>query len=613
VLLPLSTTTFVAVVDSGVQIDHPDLEDNLRSGIRSVDDVQEQDLLGPNVVEDVNGHGTIVAGVIAAVSGNGIGIEGTAPMVQVMPVRCTDRSDGLARLSDVLLGVRAAAERGAVVVSVSYSGVNNAAVQTTGQYLHSIGSSLVWAAGNFASELPSSCDWPDVIIVGATDIGDNLASFSNFGPAVDLTAPGVDILTTGWQATGTDYRAGSGTSMSAPMVAAVLGAIRASNDALSPQQAESILFSTCLDLGAPGHDTTFGYGQVDMFAAIASATGTSTRPVALRADGFTLSDETIIFDVDPYLADPDRRRMTISVPSSATALGGSVKLDTASGGNHIVYSPPFGLSFPNSGPPVVDTISYLVTNSLGQSRLGTVFVTIARAGDYIAADSMPRPSPGVDVRYYTSGEPITSMPDFSRLTQISSDRLVQIHQPPSSAPIGNTHQFDDVAAIYNTNLYCEVSGDYVFELLADDGAQVFIQDQQALSASLLSGPQRSTLRLRRGWHSLTVRYFQHHGDNGLSLRWVTPNQSTSGEPTLINPEYFALRYDVADIVDSSGYDPGDGVVSEIDLVAFIEAFLAEDSRADVATDPSDAFYNPDGFVDGADIEAFVNSFVANHR
>jgi len=608
VAMPAGATGIVAVVDSGVQLDHPDLSANLRSGIRSVDDVQEQDLLGPNVVEDVNGHGTIVAGVISAVSGNGIGIEGVAPMLQLMPVRCTDRADGLARLSDVLLGARAAADRGALVVSVSYSGVNNAAVQTTGAYLHSIGSSLVWAAGNFASELPALYDWPNVLIVGATDFTDSLAFFSNFGPAIDITAPGVDILTTGWQSAGTDYRAGSGTSMSAPMVAAVLGAIRAANPALSATAAEQILLSTCIDLGMPGKDNTYGWGQCDMLAAIAAARGTSDRPVAMPTRAMTITGETIAIDLDASIADPARRSMTISLHGTTTSLGGSIELDS----KRIYYTPPAVVTFPESGQLPSDTFTYTVTNSGGQSSTGSISVTIGNAIAYTIADVVPRPVPGVDVRYF-AGQSFTQMPDFALLTPISSDRLVQIHQPPSAAPIGNTGLFYNVAATFQTNLYCQWSGSYVFELIADDGAEVYLNGARVLSAELAGGRRQAVVKLRRGWHDLVVNYFQNTGDNGLLLRWSTPDWPAGREPTLITPDNYAVRYEVADIVDSDGLSPGDGIVNGHDLSAFIQAFIADSLMADVATDSTDAFYNPDGFIGASDLDAFVTSFILSDR
>jgi hypothetical protein len=141
-------------------------------------------------------------------------------------------------------------------------------VQTTGTYVRSKGALLVWAAGNEALTLTATRE-DSVIVVGATDLNDALASFSNRGPMVDLVAPGVGIYTTSHTGD-TSYASATGTSFACPLTAGVCGLIWSRNPALTPAQVEAILRGSCRDLGAAGVDTLYGYGRLDAAAALAA-------------------------------------------------------------------------------------------------------------------------------------------------------------------------------------------------------------------------------------------------------------------------------------------------------------------------------------------------------
>jgi len=263
-----SPSIVVAICDTGIRVTHQDLLLNRVEGFHVPSRTWEGNG-GP--IDDINGHGTLCTGAAAANGNNGIGVVGMGWNIGHRMMRVTDSTDGSASLSSLTLAARTAADRGDRVASVSYSGVNNSSVFTTGDYVRSKGGLLVWAAGNSNVELSGNRD-DKVIVVGATDQNDAKASFSNFGSLVDLVAPGVGIRTTS-RSGDAAYSSVSGTSFSTPIVAGLCALIWSRNPDLTPAEVESILRSTCKDLGAAGVDSTFGYGRVDAAAALAATPG----------------------------------------------------------------------------------------------------------------------------------------------------------------------------------------------------------------------------------------------------------------------------------------------------------------------------------------------------
>jgi hypothetical protein len=149
---------------------------------------------------------------------------------------------------------------------------------------------LVWAAGNSNVSLSGNRE-DDVVVVGATDQNDLKASFSNYGPLVDLVAPGVAIVTTD-RTSDTSYASVNGTSFATPIVAGLAALIWSEDPSLTPAQVEAILRSTAKDLGSAGVDNIYGYGRVNAAAALAAADtgsgGGDPPPVeqTIFADGF---------------------------------------------------------------------------------------------------------------------------------------------------------------------------------------------------------------------------------------------------------------------------------------------------------------------------------------
>ena len=267
------TGVTVAIVDSGVDMNHPDLAAKLTGGYDVAD--------GDSWPQDSVGHGTHVAGIVAAVSGNGIGVAGVGWDTLIMPVKVSG-SDGMIWTSDVADGIVGAVETGARVINLSLGSENpSQALQSATDYAHSRGVLVVASAGNCGD--PSTCELngcskhnpviypaanPHVLAVGATTPYGTRGSFSEYGSFVDVAAPGVDILSTMWDNT---YDYASGTSMASPFVAGLASLVWSGNPALSADQVAQIIAGTATDLGPAGRDDEFGWGLINARAAVSAA------------------------------------------------------------------------------------------------------------------------------------------------------------------------------------------------------------------------------------------------------------------------------------------------------------------------------------------------------
>jgi subtilisin family serine protease len=249
----------MAIIDTGVQLTHPDLAGRLVAGWDFVNDDASPD--------DDMGHGTMVAGIAAASTNNGQGVAGAAWGGQIMPIKVLD-STGSGNDEQVAAGIRWAAEHGADVINLSLGGPGASTVlQEAVDYATAHDAVIVAAAGNDGTagrHYPAAC--VGVVAVGATDNAGNHAAFSSYGDWVDVVAPGVGITTTKG---GQTYGTGSGTSFSSPLVAAVALLLRTAD--LNADQATVVnrLVRSADDLGAPGTDSTYGAGMVNAAAALA--------------------------------------------------------------------------------------------------------------------------------------------------------------------------------------------------------------------------------------------------------------------------------------------------------------------------------------------------------
>ncbi len=288
-----SEEIIIAVIDTGVKLDHPDLAakiwanpgeipanglDDDQNG--KVDDVHgwhfyhhcsNSDCLPAedNDLQDDNGHGTHVAGIAAAETDNEIGIAGISWGAQLMPVKVLDEyGDGW--YSDVIAGIVYATDNGADIINLSLGGEERSeALQEAVNYSHAEGVLLIAATGNTGGSVfyPAAGDY--MLGVGATDVNDVRPGFSNYGPGIDVVAPGVSIYSTWPRLDG--YWHKSGTSMAAPHVAGLAALIWSVRPDLSNDRVAWVISETARDLGAPGWDEFYGWGRIDAHQALLSA------------------------------------------------------------------------------------------------------------------------------------------------------------------------------------------------------------------------------------------------------------------------------------------------------------------------------------------------------
>jgi len=247
-----------AVIDTGVDTDHPDLASRLLPGYNSEDGLTEAQ---GGDIEDINGHGTWCHGCVGAIGNNGVGVAGMCWEVSLLPIRCTNSSNGGAYLSALTDGCLWAVQNGARTMSVSYSGVENASVGTTATTVKSLGGIVCWAAGNSGTN-HSSWDWPDLVVCGATNPSDNKTSWSSYGLGVDVFAPGESIMST---QNGGGYSAVSGTSFSTPLTNGTLALMWSANPSLTADDVQQALYDTCTSMGDP---ITYGNGLVNAYEGL---------------------------------------------------------------------------------------------------------------------------------------------------------------------------------------------------------------------------------------------------------------------------------------------------------------------------------------------------------
>ncbi|WP_438825567.1 M4 family metallopeptidase [Neobacillus vireti] len=250
----------IAVVDSGVNYSYADFYGKVLTTL-DYDFVNHDD----DALDD-NSHGSHVAGIIAARSNNKNSIAGINQYARILPVKVLD-ADGSGTWENVALGIRYAVDKGAKVINLSLSGDEPSnVVEDALRYAAKKGVTVVAAAGNDGnSELsyPASSEY--AISVGSTDNIDQLSDYSNYGEGLDVVAPGQRIPS--FVANG-EVEYFSGTSMSAPHVAAVAGLLYSLKPDITPAQVLQTLQETSEDLGDMGYDDYYGWGRLDAGAAV---------------------------------------------------------------------------------------------------------------------------------------------------------------------------------------------------------------------------------------------------------------------------------------------------------------------------------------------------------
>ncbi|HID86348.1 MAG TPA: peptidase S8 [Anaerolineae bacterium] len=302
------SSVVIAVVDWGVDLQHPDLATEMWTnpgeiadngvdddGNGYVDDVYGWDFANDdNDPQDDYGHGTHVGGIIAAATDNGVGIAGVAFDSRIMAVKVGDGATGTARYSRIAKGIIYAADNGAKVINLSLGGyAYSSYLESAVNHAWDAGCVLVGAAGNDnLSDLFYPAAYENVIGVSATDQNDAKASWSNYGSYISVAAPGVSIYSTYWN-DGSTYAHMSGTSMAAPHVAGLAALLFAQDGTRTNATVRSLIESSADDLGDAGWDPYYGYGRINAYQALGTTSAViepATGGSLLSADGDTTLD-----------------------------------------------------------------------------------------------------------------------------------------------------------------------------------------------------------------------------------------------------------------------------------------------------------------------------------
>jgi len=270
-----SSAVTVAVVDTGVDIDHPELQAILTAGYDYVNDDGSPD--------DDHGHGTHVAGIVAAIGNNHQGIAGMGWQTRIMPLKVLDHL-GYGDTADTSTAIVDAVNNGADIVNVSLGGVEGTqTLYNAVKYAHNHGVLVVASAGNCGGTNYSlnGCTYQDqpvypaaydteVFAVAATTSADSQALFSNRGDYIDIAAPGQFIYST---VRNNSYASVSGTSQAAPHVAGLAALLLAEGPTLTPAELQAHIEAGAVDLGSTGWDPDFGGGRIDALEALVSVAG----------------------------------------------------------------------------------------------------------------------------------------------------------------------------------------------------------------------------------------------------------------------------------------------------------------------------------------------------
>lgn len=287
----------VAVIDTGVDATHPDLENNVVPGayIQRNEETKDFELIPATTVEETSDdwyfHGTHVSGIIAG-DDDGDGITGIAPDAMIMPIHTFPRRDYIRYIQFwklVAESIDYSVAQGADVINMSLGGQSSGIVPTddSEKYLEAIdmlcaavdnakaaGTVVVASAGNSGywgnpENVPASCDGTFTVAALAPTL--DRTWWSSFDAAVDIAAPGEDILSadsTVADRSPTPHVFASGTSMSSPVVAGVVALVAEQHPTWTPDQIQDKITSTATDLGVPGRDPNYGWGIVDAANAV---------------------------------------------------------------------------------------------------------------------------------------------------------------------------------------------------------------------------------------------------------------------------------------------------------------------------------------------------------
>lgn len=251
----------VAVIDSGVDFNHPELKGKVTTSINVADPMKKSVAMS---------HGTHVAGIIAAKMNNQIGGYGVYPNASILSYDVFNGEE-YANAYDVANAIIKATKSGAKIINMSIGGFEESPVlESAINYAHAKGVTIFAASGNEDTDSPSlPASYEHVISVGSTNENQKRSEFSNYGPSLDIMAPGENIYSTSYNnERGSTFEFMSGTSMASPNAAGYAAMLVSKHKKINPDQIEYILKQTAKDRGAKGYDLKYGYGLIQPLKAV---------------------------------------------------------------------------------------------------------------------------------------------------------------------------------------------------------------------------------------------------------------------------------------------------------------------------------------------------------
>jgi len=607
----------VAVCDTGVDTNHPDLQAALVTGYNAVNNLAQAD---GGIVEDINGHGTFVSGCAAAQGNNGTGVVGVGWDFRVMPVRVSNLASGNANAFDLLEGSRWAIDNGANVVNVSFSGGGSPGNQTTAKYVIDRGGLLFWASGNDNSFV--GLDGIDLVMVGSTTSSDNKSGFSNFGPGVDLVAPGSSVRST---RIGGSYGNSSGTSFASPIAAGVGAMIFSVRSDLSGQDVQDILYNSVDDLGAPGRDDNFGRGRVNTFNAMQDALAYTPRTHLPLSESFETASWMSLFSTTSGLVS------TVADAESAGAgsvllLDGTDQITTAPlGGTMLTQLPLISYGFKIDGAEPGDSyiLEFLLSDGSWQTLLDYTATGVDTDGFLPFAIQLP-------IEYRWHGVKIRITVDGSEASSqwLIDDLKIELPSIVPVAPFVDSFETGLVSVqswesntgvgvdINNSTHAAEFVGEQVLESF-DIPMMQFGISPGFVRVDAWTGPQSNEgdsieVEIRNvagNWESLAIIEAGSLSTAPETFEFQTPITAWAIDSlrlrmtsSSIDPIYIDNVYVGPDQLTQACSDAdftADGTLDFFDISAFLSALGNGDIEADL---------NNDGVLDFFDISAFLTLF-----
>ncbi len=396
-----SPNILIAIVDTGTAYDHPDLNGKRVGG----HDFYNND----DDPYDDNGHGTMTAGLAAAIGNNGVGIAGVSWGAHIMPVKVLGGPQGQGTDEMVAAGFRYAVDHGANIINASLGSDETSPIEEDAvKYAHDHNVLFVAAAGNSPDGKPHYPAADDTAMaVGATIRNDSPTGFSSYGSYVDISAPGVGMLSTAWNGGTLGYEYGNGTSFSAPLVSGAAALVWSINSNFTADDVRFILEDSSDDIGPPGWDEFTGRGRLNLTAALQlaqqltssggtlptrtpspipsptaqeggpTATPVPSQPAAIQLDSTTVSPGGLMAIIGTGFGSGETVSLVITSPNGDGRSIGTAQTDGQGGFNAEVAVPkdmPLGAALlvvtgTSSQKNASVDITVVLGSSLGQSAI----------------------------------------------------------------------------------------------------------------------------------------------------------------------------------------------------------------------------------------------------